>query len=184
MAQTTQCMDSDQDSQWIYWKEGSQWKQFVNLDAGSLMLFSHICTYKSTFLISDNIKARRDIWLVGDTFVTKLWPTVNSAKSKAAMNFTSQPYLLDSYNLHPCYPGNTVSAKSKVGHMLNEVVKALNAEIYLPSHIFILPDKDIIEDVHFGGFGCKIIFERLLQWLTKNIELVLDIRKSDLKANR
>ena len=60
----------------------------------------------------------------------------------------------------------------------------LNSEDYLPKYIIMLPDKNIIKDVHFGGFGCKVIFKKLLTWSCKAIETVLDIRKADLKSRR
>ena len=54
----------------------------------------------------------------------------------------------------------------------------------MPKYIIFLLDKDLIEAVQFGSFGCKTIFEQTLNWLASNMEQVLKIRKDDLKSKR
>ena len=133
-------------------------------------------TTKFTFVhfFADDVKATQNLWLVGDTFVRQFWPMVSSAKSHSAINF-NRSYLTDMYNIHPCYPGNMLSTRSLVAKVFNEIVKALNVEEHLPKIIIIMFDMNLIEEINFGGFGCKTIFEKLLQWLTKNLEITLEV---------
>ena len=86
------------------------------------------------------------------------------------------------YNIRPCCPRNMLLTRSLVVKVFNEIVKALNVEEHLPKIIIIMFDMNLIEEVNFGGFGCKTIFEKLLQWLAKNLEITLEVQKSDLKS--
>ena len=77
-----------------------------------------------------------------------------------------------------------MSARLIPARIVNEVIKALNEEWYLPRFIIIMPDKDLIEEVNFGGFGCKIVFEVILSWMAKEINNALEMRRDDLRYKR
>ena len=62
------------------------------------------------------------------------------------------------------------------------MIQGLNENDLLPQLILILPDKEIIEACHFGGFGCKTVFEATLTWLAKAIEQTIQLHRYDLKT--
>ena len=107
---------------------------------------------------------------------------MNSTRKKAANDFSPKPYLLEFYNVELCTPGNTSLTRSTIGRLHNQIIQELNAKDHLPTLIVLLPDKEIIEEACFGGFGCKVVFEKSLNWLASNIKTALDIRKDDLKV--
>ena len=111
-----------------------------------------------------------------------LWPTIISSKGKMVNN-SGRPYLHEFFNIRPTFH-TSISVRSVMARMLNEIINALNEEVILPKYIIILPDKDLIEEANFGGFGCKVIFESMLHWIATNVERVLEIRKDDLKSKR
>ena len=69
-----------------------------------------------------------------------------------------------------------------MGRILNELIDALNSGLKLPKYIIVLLDKDLIESAHYGGFGCKIIFSKTIEWLANNIKIVIETRKEDIKG--
>ena len=83
-----------------------------------------------------------------------------ATKTKAAMNHSSKPYLFEQFNVIPYYTmGLSANALIRISKKL---VEAFNEAHHLPKYIIILPDKDLIEAVHFGGFRCKFIFEHII----------------------
>ena len=72
------------------------------------------------------------------------------------------------------------ATKSVPARILNEIVDELNHEDHLPKYLIIIPDKNIIEYVNFGGFRCKKIFDKLLDWILININESINLRKEDL----
>ena len=51
---------------------------------------------------------------------------------------------------------------------------------FLPGHILILPDWDIIKHIGHYKYGFSIIAEKILQWLVTNISRAVESRKDDL----
>ena len=74
--------------------------------------------------------------------------------------------------------------KSLLATILNEIIDGINEANHLPKYILILLDKDLIEFIQFGGFGYKIIFEKTIDWLSREIENAIATRKEDLKLVR
>ena len=122
----------------------------------------------------DKVTARFSTWLLGDHFVKQLWQTAVSSKAKSVAGGHSPPYLFDFFNLTPVY--KLVSSSSLLSHIHNKLVSELNKDDYLPRYIIIVLDKDLIEAVHFGSFGCKVIFEKTIDWLAKNLENTIETR--------
>ena len=138
-----------------------------------LNFYSHVFT--------ETPSAVFDVWLVGDRFLREIWATLLSTKSQAAMQKKSKPYLFEYYNLQPFYPGVGNMTRSILTRILNKLIEALNENRdHLPKYIIIALDKDLIEEVKFGGFGCKIVFGRTITWLCDNIHQALSTRIDDM----
>ena len=94
---------------------------------------------------------------------------------------TAIPYLYEYYNIVPLYAAIASTTKSVIVRTFNEFVVELNKKNKLPRYVVILLDKDVIEAVNFDEFGMgQILFEQV-DWLAKNMETVLDLRKEDIK---
>ena len=61
---------------------------------------------------------------------------------------------------------------------------ALNTKDRLPKYLLILPDKDIIEYARQDDYGAADLLEDLIDWMCKNFELTLDMRKEDIRGKR
>ena len=74
--------------------------------------------------------------------------------------------------------------QSVVGWVYNEVVKGLNENKMLPRYVVMILDLNLIEAAQHGGLGGKMILEKLLNWLLKNITMAFDTCKEDAKHKR
>ena len=144
---------------------------------------TYVLTYKFC-LIADNIKAINDTYLIGDLFLRSIWPTMLATKNKAIANKTQKPFLFNNFNILPCYSPVATMTKSILARLINEFINTLGENRPMLKYLLFLPDKDIIEAVHHGGFGCKFIFEKILTWMMANIEEALEVRKEDLNTKR
>ena len=68
----------------------------------------------------------------------------------------------------------------------NALVEALNEKVRLPKYILIILDKDAIEGVMYRIFDCgfKVVFREAIEWLIRNIEKALAMRKEDLRNKK
>ena len=76
-------------------------------------------------------------------------------KKKTVADKTAMPFLLEFFNVVPLFPGGSSLIKSTIAHLHNEIVKGINENDFLLKFMVIIPDWEIIESCHFGGFGCK-----------------------------
>ena len=126
----------------------------------------------------------RDAWLLGDRFVAGIWPTVIATKNKAHSQNSPLPYLFEKYNILPIYPKSSSLNRSVLGRIYNEFIEGLNQNDWLPKYIFVLPDKDLVEASQHYGFGCKIVFSKILTWMANNMEATIETRIDDLTGKR
>ena len=126
----------------------------------------------------------RDTWLVSDGFLRDMWTTIIGTKNKARLKNLPLPYIFDKYNVLPLYAVTSSLNKSTLGRMFNQFFDGLNDNAWLPKYIFFMPDKDLIESIQHYGFGCKIVFNKVLTWFAKNVESTLETRKDDISGKR
>ena len=84
------------------------------LDDGPAMLFIlilKVCNaskYNSLvvcmLLFAESIAALKEVWIIGDTFVREVFPTMQSLKTQAAAAKDTKPYLYEYFNLTPLFP--------------------------------------------------------------------------------
>ena len=72
--------------------------------------------------------------------------------------------------------------KSILSRIINEFIGALNKNDKLPRYVLIMLDKDFIEFLSMDDFGIGQLLYDMVNWLAKNIESTLDLRKEDIKA--
>ena len=106
-----------------------------------------------------------------------LWPTILSEKSNKS---AAKSFLLEFFNIRPCYLGS-MAARRVPARIVNEVVKAMNEEWYLPRLVIIMLDKDLIDEANCKGFGCKTIFDLELAYMTQKINEAIELRRDDLR---
>ena len=88
------------------------------------------------------------------------------------------------FNISAKYPG--VSSISIPAHarVYDQLVTGLNDNFKLPRYIIIPLDKDILDCISHNNFGVNILLEEVLDWLARNIDRAIDLRKEDMRGKR
>ena len=110
--------------------------------------------------------------------------TIIGSKNKAKLKNKPLPYLFDKYNILPLYAVTSSLIRSTLGRMFNQFIEGLNDNDWLPKYIIFLPDKDLIESAQHYGFGCKVVFSKILTWFTSGMENAIETHKDDLCGKR
>ena len=64
-------------------------------------------------------------------------------------------------------------------------MEAINSRKYkIPRFVVIVPDKDFIEQTNFYGFGASEVFTSSLNWLIKQIEMVLERKEEAIISKK
>ena len=129
----------------------------------------------------DDIKATKDVWLVGDEFLHEIHHALQEWKSDLVAKSKNLTYLYDQYNIHHWYDSPLVP-NVHVCHLLNSLDR-LNTTAKLPKYVLMFPDMDIISDTDLD-YGVMIILEEQLQWLFNQINKAMHRRCEDLKSKR
>ena len=130
----------------------------------------------------DDLKATKDVWLVGDEFLHEIHHTLQEWKSDLVPKNKSLPYLYDQYNVHHWYDSPLVP-NVHVSRLLNSFLDGLNTIVKLPKYVLMFPDMDIISDADLD-YGVMVLLEEQLQWLFNQINKAIHRRHEDLKAKR
>ena len=114
-----------------------------------------------------------------------LWPTALASKNKAVIDKAEKPFLFEYFNVFSLHTSGINKCKSILSRIFNEFAEALNdKEKNLPKYILIIPDKDIIEAAQQSSFGCKVLFNYMINWLASNIFEEIENRKEKLMKKR
>ena len=131
------------------------------------------------------MRAVFDLWLVGDTFLRDIWPTLIMTNSKAKADNTAKPYIFDNFNVSPYYARGSSLTKSIVARLHNEVINQLNDKMSaILKYIILMADKDLVEATRVAGFGCKVVFESILFWLADNLNRSMQIHLEDVQHHK
>ena len=104
-----------------------------------------LCLYLSFLtLIADNITAQRDLWLVGDVFLSEIFHTMPAMCRQAKIDKNHlTPYLYDEYNLTAHYTSKMSLLKNTAARSINCLIEVINKH-RLPKMIIFIPDKDFV----------------------------------------
>ena len=125
-----------------------------------------------------------DLWLVGDAFLRDLFPTLQALRAKAVLDEKVKPYIFEYYNIVPLYPAKSSNIRSTEARIFNELVGGLNERPKLPRYVLIVLDKEILESADHNNFGINRIVSELVDWMARNIDKTIDLRREDVRLKR
>ena len=155
------------------------------MNVGLQTQYSHIsetCKTISLNVLSDPVQPLKMLWVIGEGFLRSSFGTLQTLRTEAKdsnqENTTS--YIYRQYKVKPFYQTSSGNASGALYKLYNSVVNALNKEDQLPEYIIMLPDHDVIlhTDYFFPGIG--FILERIMNWLGKQLDRALTIRREAL----
>ena len=125
-----------------------------------------------------------DIWFIGDAMLSELFPTLQVMKTTASMGAKQLPYMYDQYNVFCCY----ISQANRINNILTKlqhaVVEGFNRCEHLPRYIFIPADEDFLLSLNLFSCGIAIMVEKCVNWLSKQVECMLESRIEDLHKRK
>ena len=136
------------------------------------------------FILVDDIIAASDVWLVGDSFLREIFPSLQALRAKAVLDKNPKLYVYEYYNIIPRYSATNSNIRSTTARIFNEIVTALNERTRLPRYIIMVLDKEFLEAADHNNFGVQRIITDLLEWLVSNIDKTIDLRREDIRLKR
>ena len=133
------------------------------------------------YLISDNVAAVYDLWLIGDDFLRDNIRKFFSIKRAAKKKGCDIPYLFNNYNIAGWWLN---LAARGILRLINPLVEALNECCRLPKFIVFIPDKDLIINMEANNFCAEWVMGAILHYMIKQIDLYIECRKQDLMDKR
>ena len=101
-------------------------------------LISHFC------LIVENLRAEKDVWLIGDIMLRKIFHALPALRNEARVTNTDKPYLYKYYNILEYFPANSSISHNYLLRLVNSLTEALNKNKQLPRMIVLMPDSDLL----------------------------------------
>ena len=136
-------------------------------------------------MLTGNIKAVRNMWFIGDSFLQDIFATFSSIRREAIITNRSQPFAYAYFNPTAFYQGSNVNGiKNILARILNSFIEALNRNESLPSYIMVILDKDIIKNINHFNYGISWIISRCLHWLCTQINRLIITRRNEIIDQR
>ena len=135
-------------------------------------------------MLPGNIKALKDIWIVGDDFANDIVPTLASLRQEDRDHKRKSPYMFDYYNVDSITNKHDSFLRNVMANMLNGVIRGLNEKVKLPRIILFIPDADLLKHFDHFTFGITLISGKCTNWMLNNIERALDARKDEIRRRR
>ena len=128
---------------------------------------------------TDDVRACKDLWLVGDDFLKEMSYTLRAMKnssearpSSTAMargNITREPYIHKQYNVRPFTSSKKFSRENVLARINNSFVKALNENPILPKAIVFVLGDEILKLLNYNGYGISMMIGKTIYWLINKI---------------
>ena len=141
---------------------------------------SHTITIFHRFIIIDNIRAQRNVWIIGDEFLRRNYQGYPALRTDALKNDTASPYLFSNYNVST-FTTNDKRMKNPMVKIVNGLVEAFNKYHTMPRFIIVMPDWDILKFINFYEFGVSKIIGTMMVWLVEAIADAIDGKKANMK---
>ena len=135
------------------------------------------------FLISVDVKALKDCWLVGDEFLQKLHKRLQGWHSESNGTKDGMLFMYQQYNIMFWYKSPLVPQPSAV-RIFKSFIDGLNTTPKLPKYILIFSDDDIIKTTKHLDFGIMTMLQEQLKWLFEQLNKYSTRRCDDLRATR
>ena len=123
--------------------------------------------------LSDNVRAKEDIWFIGDTFLKDSIDTLFPLKKAAIVKKQPKPYIFQFYSISRCYVVMG-SAIKDIARLLNPLIHGMNEESILPKMVVIIPDVDMLRYMQNNeGTTPVLVIGSFLHYAIKQIDMLI-----------
>ena len=135
-------------------------------------------------LLSDNVRAKEDIWFIRDTFLKDSIDALFALKKAAIVKKQPKPYIFQFYNISRHYVV-MASAIKGIARLLNPLIHGMNEESILPKMVVIVLDVDMLRYMQNNeGTTPVLVIGSSLHYAIKQIDMLIERRKQDLGDKR
>ena len=132
------------------------------------------------FIISDNIPAVYDLWLLGDTFLKDIIGSFEAIRYQAQRDKEEVPlYIQDTFNVYPYYGSASSGVKHSITRIVNSLIEAIKEHRRLPKYLVVIIDLDMLRDVNVFDQSAAQIINELVRWLVRQVDMILRRKKMD-----
>ena len=143
-------------------------------------------------IISVNLPAVQDVWLIGDQFLHSTYHQYALMHKKAKMSSSGDvkpPYLTEHYNVTSHTMGDINGITIAMSRIQNCIMSQLNNCKTMPRFIIIVPDNDLLKSnqttVDIFDYGARKVCDRIATWLALEInDAVLNGHKAMKQIRR
>ena len=135
-------------------------------------------------IIAGNVQALMDIWFVGDAFLRETFPTMQTLKTSTSMDNKSLPFIYKQFNVFYFFMSRNTFIQNILTKVHNAIVEGLNRRDYLLKYIVFMLDEDFIVAMDHFVFGISHLITTCLNWLSVQIERLLDARADQLHLRK
>ena len=145
-----------------------------------LYVFEAITCY---VYISAPVVALKDCWFISDFFLSEIFhelPVKNSANRLAKL---PPLYIYGNYTVN-CYLTHPLTSRREIpvtACLVNSLINAINDNKYLPRHIVVIPDWDLVKEIVNVKTNLFVLMEKLIKWIVINMNRAVKNREDDLR---
>ena len=114
----------------------------------------------------------------------EIFASLQALRAKSVLDKKPKPYVYEYYNIVPLYSAKNSNTRSTLARIFNAVVGGLNDRVRIPRYIMFIIDSEILEAVDHNNFGIQQILSETLDWLARNVDKVIDLRREDVRMKR
>ena len=128
------------------------------------------------------MKAIKDIWIVGDSFLQEVHKVILDICKTAREDKAQMPYIFDYYNVKFFTEKQLHPQKNVMACIINSLIEVLNEnKTTLLRYLLIMPDADIMKFIDFYTYGVSTITGKCLSWMITTIKRIIEARKDELR---
>ena len=122
------------------------------------------------FMIADNVKAMKDIWILRDGFLYDTFTSFQANCHQTKREKKEQPFMNSYYNVKFFFQHPLSNIRHVETRIFNSLVEGMKNYEKLPKYIIVILEKDLIESIGKFEFGAKISMGRAVDWLIDQMD--------------
>ena len=142
------------------------------------------------FIIVDEIRAAKDVWLLGDEFLKEMNHTLRAMKMRPGHDPNSSntmvPYLHQQYNIKALFDTNNFPQENTLAIIHNSLIRGINenARYTMPRMIIIVISDELFKMIDHVDYRVSLMIGKCIDWLLINLERIVKNRKIDVHQYR
>ena len=135
-------------------------------------------------MLSDNVRAQRNAWLIGDDFLKRNYQGYPALRSEGAARDYAAPYIFNNYNVSTFTSSDKKGSRNPMVKIVNGFIDAINKYQCMPRYLIFVIDWDFVKFIDFYEYGVSKMIGTMLEWLIENLNNEITWKKNNMKEKR